>query len=186
MKLSFFSRKVEKKCDVKRLRRDGKIPAVLYSNGKKGETITVMREEIDALLRKVKKNHLPTTILTFVGEDKKERKAIVKEIQYHVTTYQVIHIDFEELHDDVKVRLKVPIKNVGAADCVGVKQGGVIRTVMRHLKVECLPKDIPTSFDIPVKDLSIGASQRLKMIDLPKDVRPLMDLNEVAVVVAKR
>jgi len=184
MQLSTFKRDIQRR-ETARIRREKDIPAVIYSPGKEAEIITVKGDEFRAILRKMKQGLLPTTVFS-LQLDKKERKAIVKEIQYDVTTYDVIHLDFQELFDNVPVNVNVPIQCVGVADCVGVKLGGFLRQVIRFVKVNCLPKDIPQEFSIDVKDLGIHQSRRLKDLSLPKGVKPLASLNEVVVAISKR
>lgn len=185
MKLQAVKRTADKKSEAKKLRREGSIPAILYSKGDKGEPVVIMESEFSALLRSLQPGSLSNTVLT-LSLDGKDRSVIVKGIQYHPTTYNVQHLDFEELHQDRKVRLRIPIRLVGARDCIGVQQGGVLRTVIRQLNVECLPKDIPSEFQLHVETLEIKAKRRLKDIAMPANVRPLANLHEVAVVVAKR
>ncbi len=186
MKLNSIKRVADRKSDAKKLRNLGKIPAVIYVHGKASETIAVDASEYDTLLRGLKKGHLPTTVITLVDESGKERKVLVKDIQYHVTTYRVIHMDFEELLDDVKIKVNVPIECVGEVDCVGIKLGGVLRRVIRNLRVQCLPKDLPSVFEMDVVTLGLKQSRKLGDLSIPETVRPLMDLNEVAVIIAKR
>lgn len=186
MKLKTISRSTEKKSENKKLRREGLIPSIIYTRGKDAESIAVDRIEFGSLLRKVQSGRLSTTIFTLVGEDGKERRAIVKDIQYKPTNYEVIHLDFEELIDKLPINVKVPIECTGIVDCIGVKLGGVLRQVIRHVRVRCLPKDIPNAFQIDVKTLNQRESRRLKDIEIPKTIRPLVDLNEVAVLIAKR
>lgn len=186
MKLSVMPRAAEKKGEVNRIRREGNIPAIIYSGGKPGDKMTVTGPDFDQVIRSIEKGSLPTQMLILVDSDGKERRAIVKDIQYHVTTYQVIHLDFEELHDDVLVSVNVPIVFSGARDCVGVKLGGVLRQVIRHLRVRCLPKNIPASFTMEVQDLDVRQSRRLSALTIPETVRPLMNLNTVAVTIAKK
>lgn len=186
MKLKIEKRTAERKSDCKKLRNLGKIPAVVYVHGKASEPIAVDAAEFEAILRNLKQGRLPTTKITLVDESGKEKKVLVKDIQYHVTTYNVVHLDFEELIDDVKVKVKVPIECIGEVDCVGIKLGGVLRRVIRHLRVQCFPKDLPEFFQMDVKSLGLKESRKLVDMEIPEGVRPLMDLNEVAVVIAKR
>src|SRR3569832_2004744 len=123
--LTALSRASTKKSDTKQIRREGKIPAILYSTGKPNIQLTVSGEEMGAILRQMKPGHLGTTVF-HLKLDGKERRAIIKDIQYQLTTYQVSHIDFEELFEDVPVSGKVPIQCTGVADCVGVKLGGFL------------------------------------------------------------
>ncbi len=185
MKLTVKPRVGEKKGSIKQVRREGDIPAILYSGKQQPIKISLNGAEFSAVLRGLKAGGLPTTVF-MLTDGKKEWKAIIKDIQYHLTTYAVSHIDFEELHADVPVNVKVPIQCTGVADCVGIKLGGFLRQVVRHVKVECLPKHIPSEFQIDVRDLGIRQSKRLKDIAMPEGVRPLAGKEEVVVVIAKR
>jgi len=185
MKLTMKSRDGEKKADIKQIRREGNIPAIIYSSSTKPEKLIIDGTEFAAILRGVLPGQLPTTVFT-LNDGKKERRAIIKDIQYHLTTYRVSHIDFEELLDNVPVSVKVPVNCIGIVDCVGIKLGGFLRQVTRHVKVECLPKHIPSEFIIDVRDLGIRQSKRLKDIAMPQGVRPLASTDEVIVVIAKR
>jgi large subunit ribosomal protein L25 len=187
MKLNVSKRNADKKSEAKQLRRNGMIPAVLYSQGKEGETIAICNNEFQKLLASIQKGHLPTTVFTLVDQAGKSRKAIIKDIQYAFTTYAVLHIDFEEVHEDVPVSLKVPIVYTGVADCVGIKLGGVLRQVIRYLRVKCLPRDIPKNFSLDVTQMKMKETKRLRDIALPEGVRALVtDLNSVVAVIVKR
>lgn len=186
MKLQSIIRAVESKSEIKSLRREGFIPAVLYVKGKSGETIAVKANELQTHIRQIKPGHLPTTIFALVDDKGNERRAIIKEIQYAVTNYDVTHLDFEELIPDNKINIKIPIECTGSADCVGIKIGGVLRQVIRHMRVRCLPKDIPSSFQLDIRELGLKQSKRLKDIQIPEEVTPLTNLNEVAAVIVKR
>ncbi|MGL4539878.1 MAG: 50S ribosomal protein L25 [Candidatus Rhabdochlamydia sp.] len=196
MKLIVKPRFSQKKSDVKQIRSVGDIPAVIYSLKKEPANLTVSGEEFGTALRQMQPGYLPTTIFT-LSNGTNECRAIVKEIQYHVTTYQVLHIDFEELIDDVAVTTKVPVNCTGTMDCVGVKLGGVVRQVMRHVKVKCQPKHLPKEFNVDVKSSSIGESLRVKDLkqrvkdsedlqEISSDVTVLAKDNDVVVVIAKR
>lgn len=186
MKLNVEKRAAAKKSESKRIRREGNIPAVVYVRGKPSEIITVKGDEFNALLRKVVSGRLSTTVFELSEGDGKGRKAILKDIQYDPVSYNVDHLDFEALIDDMQISVKVPIECIGTADCVGVKLGGFIRQVIRHLRVRCLPKDLPNYFTLDVKNLGLWEAKRLADLELPPTIRPLADLNEVAVTIAKR
>jgi large subunit ribosomal protein L25 len=186
MKLKLFKRDAAKKGEVKRLRREGKIPAVVYKHGQAGDNIAIEASEFSAFLRKVQPGRLSTSVFTLADESGRSFRAIVKDIQYNPVNYNVVHLDFEELVDDVKINIKVPIEFVGVVDCVGVKLGGVLRQVIRQLRVRCLPQDIPEVFQLDVRDLGQRESRRLSDLSIPDTVRPLANLKEVVVVVAKR
>ncbi len=186
MKLQVQPRTVDTKSKVKAARRNGQIPAIIYHKEKEGESILVNESEFQAALRAVKSGHLPTTIFKLTDEKGASRDAIIKDIQYHPTSYKVIHLDFEPLQKEVPVKVKVPIVITGEADSVGVKLGGVVRIVMRHIRVECLPSDIPENFVVDVKDMNMGQVVKVKDLKLPNTLRPLVRGEEVAVTMVKR
>lgn len=186
MKLKYSMREARRKSEAKGLRRTGSIPAVLYSRGKESQHITISTAEFAAILRNVQPGRLSTTVIELAAEKGSPLKAILKDIQYHPTTYDVMHLDFELLLDDSEINVRVPIELVGAADCVGVKLGGVLRIVIRGLRVRCLPKNIPEAFFFDVRNLAARESRRLNELEIPDEVKPLDDLNQVAVIIAKR
>lgn len=186
MKLKVMPRTAQKKSEVNKLRREGFIPAIIYHKDKAGETIYVQSDEFGAYLRGVQPGRLSTTVFTLVDSHGKGRRVIIKDIQYNVVNYNVIHLDFEELIDGVTINVKVPIECVGAAESPGVKLGGALRQVIRSLKVRCQPKDIPAFFTLDVKELNLRQSKRLSDLDIPNDIRPLANLKEVAAVIVKR
>ena len=186
MELKTYKRPAEKKSQAKKERLEGRIPAVIYSQGKEAEAISVDRPNFEQAIAQTKLGHLSTVQFTLKGEDGKTRKAVVKDIQYHVTTYDVLHVDLQEVQEDVEINVNVPVECRGVADCVGIKHGGVLRQVIRKVRVRCLPKNIPEQFVLNVADLEMKQTRRLRDIEIPEGVRPLVNLNEVAVVIAKR
>lgn len=186
MKLQTVARAAKNKCEAKKLRREGLIPAVLYVKEKNSETIAIKSQEFSSFLRHVKSGHLPTSIFTLVDDKGKERRAVIKDIQYQITSYDVHHLDFEELLDDQKINVKIPIECTGQIECLGIKLGGVLRQVIRHVRVRCLPKDLPEYFELDVRELGLGQSKRLADLEIPNTVRPIADLKEVVAVIVKR
>ncbi len=186
MELKMSTRPVAKKSEVKNARLDGLIPAVIYSAGKPGDPICVDGPTFTNFLAKLKRGRLPTVQFVLVDDKGAKRRAIIKDIQYDITTYDVIHLDFQEIHDDAEVNVKVPIECAGLIECVGIKHGGVLRQVIRSVKVRCLPKDMPAYFELDITNLELKQTKRLRDLAIPHGVRPIADLNEVAVVIAKR
>jgi len=170
---------------VNKLRRDKKIPAVLYGADKENESIVIDLPEYEAALRKLKDGEILTTVFNLVDGSKKT-KAIIKSVQYHRTSYNIEHIDFQRLQDDKPVKLKVPIRFTGVEECKGVKLGGVLKQAIRALKVECLPKDIPTEVFIDVSDIGLLENRSLSSVKIPEKVKSLLPLKEVVAMVAKR
>ncbi len=184
MKLTAQTRGCGKHSIVNQIRNNGNIPAVIYSKNNEAETIEVAGTEFQAILRSIEKGHLPTTIIELKFGDK-SRKAIVKDIQYHKTTYNILHLDFLELVDGNEITLNVPVHFVNAAECIGIKLGGFLRQLKRHVKVKCDPKHIPSGFYLDLKDLGLRQVKRVGDISFPKGVEPLVGLKEVIVGVGK-
>lgn len=185
MKLTYFSRATGKKGELNRLRREGKIPGVLYGKDHSEVPLFINKEEFDSVLRGIRQGLLPTLVFE-LHDGHKSHKALIKEVQRHRTTYAVEHIDFLLVSEKLPVTVNVPIQLVGIADCAGAKLGGFVRHVIRNLKVSCLLKDLPKELNLDVKDLQVAQSKRLSDLVLPAGVRPLARMNEVAVVVAKK
>ncbi len=189
MNLNAKKREGSRKSLNKQIRRIGNIPGIFYAPGKTAQSIEIDGKGFEVALRKMKQGMLATQVFTLDIEGKKA-KAIVKGIQYDLTKYQgvqgITHIDFQELQDDVPVRVKVPVHCTGLLECEGIKLGGYLRQVIRAIEVECLPKYIPEQFEVDVQPLGLHQSRRLSDLAMPKGVKPLAATNEVVVVIAKR
>ena len=184
--ISCKDRKRETKCAVGRFRRDGLIPYVAYCKGETKELGVVSKAEIEKLIRSIRPGFLATTKILLKNESGQEREVIVKEIQYHPTSYNILHLDFLELEKSTPVTVKVPIEYANTVDCIGVKLGGMLRSVSRNVRIKCLPKDIPTHFQVDVKNLDLRQSVRIKSIEIPKGVHCLANPNDVVVSVVKK
>ena len=188
MKLEVQTRTTGKKGETNKLRREGNIPAILYGVNVPGIPVHVKGDEIKAILRNIQPGLLATSLFELVepGHNKRH-KAIIKEIQYNVASYEVEHIDFALVTESQPVTVNVSVRIVGAAECVGVKLGGFLRQVVRRVKVSCLPKHIPQELTIDVRELNVGQSKTLADIAIPAHVTPVAaDLSGVVVVVGKK
>lgn len=185
MKLKMYKRDGSKKSELTQIRLAGNVPAILYSSGTTSQKITIDGTELQAALRAIVPGQLSTTLFTLTGEGE-EMPVIVKEIQYHPTTYAVRHVDLFLAKPKQTVKVRVPIEYTGTGECQGIKLGGFLRQVIRYVLVECLADKIPATLSLDVRSLAIGQSLRLSGLVFPEGVRPLTDLNEVAVVIAKR
>lgn len=185
MKLSLSKRKAETKSEKNLIRHRGNILAVVYSKGKENHLVSINGIEFDSLLRQIQQGQLPTTVIELEG-DGLSFKTVIKDIQYDPTTYKVLHLDFLELNTETSVNVNVPIRCIGMMESPGIKLGGFLRQVIRHLRVNCLPKNMPKEFVLDVRDLGMKQTKRIKDVKMPAGVVPLAPLNEVVVVIAKR
>lgn len=186
VEIPIVSRQKQTKGQVKALRRTGQLPAVLYSAANPAEAISLSTDDFKTVLRTCRSGFLPTTIFKLVEANGKTKRAVVKDIQYHPTTYDVLHLDFQELHDDKPITLKVPVECINQVDCAGIKLGGFLRPIMRHLRVTCLPKNIPSHFAVDIKDVGLNGFRKVKDIQIPTGVTYLGKPEDVVLSIVKK
>jgi large subunit ribosomal protein L25 len=161
------------KNDARRVRRDGKIPAVVYGAGKDAVPVTVDPRQV---LRILHSDTGHNTIFD-LAVDGERTKAMIVDWQYEPVKGKLLHIDLKRIAMDRKLRVKVPVLLKGEA--VGVKQqGGILEHVLREVEVECLPGDIPGHIDADVTELVFG--KILRVADLPHSdkLKYLTDSNQ--------
>jgi large subunit ribosomal protein L25 len=147
---------------ARRVRRAGKIPAVLYGAGHEPVAVEVDPKQISRILYS-ESGHNTIFDLT-LGEQANAAKAMIVDWQREPIKDQLIHIDLKRIALDKVLRVSVPIKLVGIP--VGVKaQGGILDLVLREAEIECLPGDIPSHIDVDVTSLEMH--QVLRVSDLP-------------------
>ncbi|RKY58816.1 MAG: 50S ribosomal protein L25 [Candidatus Latescibacterota bacterium] len=137
------------KGQAKRLRRAGKIPGILYGGGEEPLPIALDRKSFEAALHRG-----GTSSVYKVMVDGKECLTVVKELQYHPVTDELLHVDLQRVLLTETVTVEVPLVAVGTP--VGVKEGGVLDHIVHSVEVECLPTEIPERIEIDVSGLGIG------------------------------
>jgi large subunit ribosomal protein L25 len=160
----------------RRSRAAGKIPAVVYGGARESVAIEVDRKTlVDTMKKHVGENPI---FLLKLGD--KERHAMIRHMQVDPVSRQVIHIDFQRVLMDQKVRVAVPIELVGTP--IGVKtEGGIVDFVTREVNVECLPGEIPKHIDCDISGLHVGQHAEAKDLQLPKGVALLDEPEKVLV-----
>jgi large subunit ribosomal protein L25 len=158
----------------RRSRSAGKIPAVVYGGGKESVAIEVDRKTlIDTM-----KGHTGENPIFLLKLGDKERHAMIRNMQTDPVSRQVIHIDFQRVLMDQKVRVAVPIELTGIP--YGVKtEGGMIDFVTREIHVECLPGQIPKHIDVDVTALHLGQHVEAKDLKIPEGVALLDEPDRV-------
>jgi large subunit ribosomal protein L25 len=160
----------------RRSRAAGKIPAVVYGGGRESVAIEVDRKTLMDMLR----NHLGEHPIFLLKLGEKERHAMIRNMQTDPVSRQVIHIDFQRVLMDQKVRVAVPVELMGTA--FGVKtEGGMLDFVTREVNVECLPGEIPKHLDLDVTGLHVGQHAEAKDLKLPEGVTLLDEPDKVIV-----
>ncbi len=156
------------------LRREGKIPAVLYGPKTESILLSVKVRDIEQLL---KAGNVGQVLLNLIIQNGQEttRPAMIKELQAHPVSGRFLHIDFYEIDLARKIRVGVPVVATGKS--VGVEVGGLLQIVRHELEVLCLPTQIPESIEVDVTDLEIGDSIHVEEIELEGDVEIPADVN---------
>jgi large subunit ribosomal protein L25 len=158
---------------ARRMRRDGRIPAVVYGRGEETRSLSLDAHEFEML---VKQHSLDTTLIELQiegGKKKGKVRTLVVEVQSHPYRPEVLHVDFQQIHAGERVTVEVPIRLEGTAE--GVREGGVLQHIMHVVEVECPVESIPESFSVDVSALTIGDSIHLSEIEVPEDAELLAD-----------
>ncbi|HKS36702.1 MAG TPA: 50S ribosomal protein L25 [Verrucomicrobiae bacterium] len=171
--LTAYPRKLAKRTGVKKLRATGRVPAVIYGRLNQPQNLEINVKDIENLIHhSVSENVLVD--LSVTGDPKPRRLALVQEVQHHVLSGEVLHVDLHEVAENEKVTIMVPVETTGEA--VGVKTGGgVLEHVLFKIKARALPKDLPEFITVDVSHLEIGQSIHLGEIQPPPGVEILGD-----------
>jgi large subunit ribosomal protein L25 len=161
-----------------RLRREGKVPAVVYGLGTDAVSISVPARELQHIL--AGEAGANTLINLDVGGE--SVLTLARQIHRHPTKGQLVHVDFVRIDRDVAVSAEIPIHAVGEAE--GVKDGGLLEQIMFHLTVEAMPGNIPVALEIDVSELAIGDQLRVEDMSLPEGVTTEVETDTVVVQVA--
>jgi large subunit ribosomal protein L25 len=137
------------------LRRKGKVPAVIYGQGRAPEALELDAVALERLLTRIR---AATTVVDLTITNQKPLKALIREIQRNpVRPIEILHVDLYEVHADVKVSVEVPLQFTGTAE--GVKnQGGILEIILHDLEIRVLPADIPDKIEVDVSALMLGQS----------------------------
>ena len=161
-----------------RLRRDGKIPAIIYGHTSP-TAITVNAREFRNAFKRITENtivelHMPGGV----------HEVLVKDYQKDNLTGQILHVDFYEFEKGKALRTRVPVRLSGSP--VGVKEGGILETQLRELDVECLPKDLPEEIVLEISELGLDRALHVRDLTLPEGIRVLQAPDQVVCLVAHR
>lgn len=151
----------EKKGDVKRMRREGRIPAILYGHKEKSRRIYIERREFKKVLEILKAE----AVTVKLEINNKDYLCVIKAVQHNPVTNELLHVDFQHIHKKEKIRATVPIHLIGEAP--GVKKGGILDQHLHEVVVKCLPADIPSHIDVDISELDLGHTVHLYDINLP-------------------
>jgi len=158
--------------ESRRLRRGGRIPAVIY--GRSGKSVSIDLDASDFV--KGTKGISESTIVK-VEVDGKAYEAFVKDTQRNIIDGNILHIDFYEVESGVALRAKVSL--VFNGNPVGVREGGMLETPVHEIEIECLPKDLPERIDIDISGLKANQSMHVRDIALAPGIKLLSNPDQV-------
>lgn len=161
---------------IKKLRREGQLPANVYGPGFTSKAITVVAKDFLTVYRKAKE-----TGIIYLKSGKDEIPTLIKNVQKHPIEDLILHVDFRKIDLSQKIETNVPVTVTG--DAPAIDQGGVLITQHDHLLVEALPNDIPQTITVNISALTeIG--QDIKVSDLPKSDKYIIKNEPETVIVS--
>jgi large subunit ribosomal protein L25 len=165
-------RETQGKGASRRLRHEGKVPAILYGGHADARTLTLNHQK---LLIMLDNERFYSTILSLKVGDQTQA-AILKDVQRHPFKNAIVHVDFQRVEESEKIRISIPLHFTGAAVSPGVKsQGGIVSHMRTQTEVSCLPKDLPEFIEVDISGLSLNESIHLSQLKIPAGIT-LVDL----------
>ena len=165
--VSASSRDDQGKGASRRLRRTGKVPAILY--GGKGEPSNITLDQLK-LLNLIVDEKFYSSVIT-LKLDGSDHQAIVKDVQLHPAKNQVLHVDLQRVLADQLIRIHLPIHFLNETTCPGVKtQGGLVSHLRTDVEISCLPKDLPEALEVDMIAMNLNDTIFLKDIKVPPGV----------------
>ncbi|MFN3388918.1 MAG: 50S ribosomal protein L25/general stress protein Ctc [Allosphingosinicella sp.] len=151
------------------MRREGRVPAVVYGN--KEEPLAIHVEE-KALMKMLNTGHFMNSVVMIEVGGGTTARTLPKDVQFHPVTDRPLHVDFLRISEHSKVTVAVPIRFTGEDECRGIRRGGVLNAVRHELELVCDAAEIPDDIEISLAGLNIGDSLHISAVTLPKGVTP--------------
>lgn len=170
-------RQTSSRGDLNRLRREGRVPAVVYGKGVDQPTpVSVDALELGALLR----SH-PHAVLELEVPGLGKKNVLLSEVQRDSMSRQVLHVDFHKIN--MNESIKAPVRLEVSGRSAGEKEGGMLQLVLHELEVECLPRNLPESILLEVENLQVGDNLSVGDLKLPSGVTATADPDTVVAAV---
>lgn len=179
-KLIAKNRDLQGSSNSRRLRKAGSLPCVVYGEGKEAAAIQIETHAFEQLLH----HHTTETLITEIAlEGAGEIQVLVKDVQRHPVSGDIIHVDLLKIIAGQTIQVDILVELVGEA--AGVKEGGVIEQVMHSVAIECLPKDLIESIEVDISDMGIGDSLCVSDLNLGNKLRTQVEEDAIVVSVAE-
>ncbi len=154
------------------LRREQRVPAVLYGHGK-SLPIAMIGKDVTKILNMEGGEHALINLTLDGAKEAAERMALIKDYQVDPISGKLMHVDLLEVAMNEKVKIPVAVHLTGA--CIGVKEGGILQHGLREIEVECLPGQIPDFLEVSIADLKVNESVHVRDIKAAEGIRILAD-----------
>jgi large subunit ribosomal protein L25 len=179
MSVNAESRKEVGKQIAKRLRREGKIPAIIYGENIESIPISLTLSDIKNIL----KSEMGENTILRIHRDDMQVDAMLKEVQYDYLSTNIIHADFIRIDLNKTIDVNVPILLTG--EPIGVRvEDGILDFVRREVELRCMPTKIPEKIEVDVSELHIGHSLKIGSLEIDKDLELISDPNLVVCAVS--
>jgi large subunit ribosomal protein L25 len=162
------TRNSKSKGDVRSLRLNGNVPAIVYGGSEQNEKVSVSKKILKSLLGK---EGFLSSIIT-LNIDGKNQNVLPREITYNVISDEPTHIDFLRVVPGVKIRIEVPVQFINHESSPGLKRGGVLNIVRRKIELKCPSEKIPEAIVIDLDGIEIGESFKISSVKLEDGVLP--------------
>ena len=153
-----------------KLRAEGFIPAILYGGKAANEKISIAKKDVKNF---IKSESFLSTVFEIELNGKKE-KVLPRDIAYHVTSNEPIHLDLMRIVSGTKIVIEIPVKFINNNDSPGLKRGGVLNIVRRKVELRCPADNIPEDITIDLSGTDIGTSIKISSVKLPENVIPVI------------
>ena len=162
------TRNTKTKGDVRSLRLNGNVPAIIYGGAEQNEKVSVSKKVLKSLLDK---EGFLSSIIT-LNINGKNQNVLPREITYNVISDEPTHIDFLRVVPGVKIRIEVPVQFINHEASPGLKRGGVLNIVRRKIELKCPSEKIPEAIVIDLDGIEIGESFKISSVKLEEGVSP--------------
>jgi large subunit ribosomal protein L25 len=161
-------RDTKSKGDIRSLRINGNVPAIIYGGSEQNEKISLSKKILKSLLEK---ESFLSNIIT-LNINGKTQNVLPREIKYNVVSDEPIHVDFLRVVAGAKIRIEVPVQFINHEKSPGLKRGGVLNIVRRKIELKCPSEKIPENIIIDLDGIDIGESFKISSVKLEEDVTP--------------
>jgi large subunit ribosomal protein L25 len=177
--LSASARSATGKGVARSLRREGRLPAVIYGHAREPQALSLDARELGRLLTHI---NAETTVIN-LSIDGSASNTLIRDIQRHPLSRAVIHVDFQELVAGEKVVVKIPVVLTGTA--IGVRlNGGIMTQILNELECRVDPTNIPNRIEVDITDITIGHSIHVSEVKVPEGVEVLDDESGTIMIVS--